>query len=101
MKYQEALEGWENFIHRENVSKTLADRIRSYLMEIHKNPVVDLPAFAREQLPKTLLKDITGHLYTDVLQKFGIFRTVDNDVLMVCIRVCSHTTCGNLYFKFC
>ena len=85
MKHTDAEELWESFIYRERVPKALADSIRAHLMENFKNPVVDLPRFARDKLSTTLLKDITGHLYFKVLERLAIFRDVDQNVLVVCI----------------
>ena len=47
----------------------------------YQNPVVELPAFARQTLPKTLMKDVTAHLYKDVLQKLPLFTSLNDDVL--------------------
>ena len=85
MKHSDAEDLWEAFIYRERVPKILADSIRAYLMENFKNPIVDLPRFAREKLSTTLLKNITGHIYFKVLEKIAIFRDVDENVLVVCI----------------
>ena len=86
MKYQESLETWENFIHKEHVPQILATRIRSYVEYMYTHPVPELPAFARESLPKTLLQDISGHLYTGILRNLPIFSSLSNAVLTVCLR---------------
>ena len=85
MKHSDAEDLWESFIYRERVPKFLADSIRAYLMENYKNPIVELPRFAREKLSTTLLKSITGHIYFKVLEKLAIFRDVERNVLVVCI----------------
>lgn len=82
MKYEDSLAVWDNFIHKEQVPQQMAERIRSYIHYRYQHPVSQLPTFARESMPKLLLKDVTSHLYKGVLQKLPLFRALDEDVLM-------------------
>jgi CRP-like cAMP-binding protein len=82
MKYEDSLAVWDNFIHKEQVPQQMAERIRAYLRYRYQHPVSQLPSFAREGMPKLLLKDVTSHLYKGVLQKLPIFRALGEDVLM-------------------
>ena len=82
MKYEDSLAVWDNFIHKEQVPQQMAERIRAYIQYRYQHPVSQLPTFARESMPKLLLKSVTSHLYKGVLQKLPIFRALDADVLM-------------------
>ena len=81
MKYRENVQIWDEFIHKADVPRSLAERIRTHLHHGFQNPIVELPAFARQTLPKTLMKDVTAHLYKDVLQKLPLFTSLNDDVL--------------------
>lgn len=77
MRYKESMEHWENFMHREKVHPDLVTRIRSYKRYLYQHPIAKLPDFARQGLSKTLLRDITAHLYREVLHSLPMFKGLD------------------------
>lgn len=47
IKYRAREELWEHFFHRENVAHSLRRRIRNYEMYMYREPLGNLPRFAR------------------------------------------------------
>jgi CRP-like cAMP-binding protein len=81
MKHQENLAVWDEVIHKSNLPKSVAERIRNHLQHAYDDPVSEMPVFARKDLPKTLLKDVSSHLYKQVLQRLPIFMSLDDNAL--------------------
>jgi len=62
--------------------------------------VAQLPQFARDELPRILLKEVTSHLYKGVLQKLHLFASLSDDVLMdlaLCLKPLQVPPCQLIY----
>ena len=80
-RYQEQMEAWEFFFHESGMQPALVRQIRDYMSYRYQYPVARLPEFARDQLCKPLLQNITGHLYADVLHQLPMFKGLDATVM--------------------
>ena len=79
--YREIMTELEDFIHREKLAPTLSERLRSYWTYKFNHPMSSLPQFAKENLSKSLLKDITAHIYRNILQRLPLFKRLDDFVI--------------------
>ena len=79
--YRDIMTELEDFIHREKLAPTLAERLRSYWTYKYNHPMSSLPQFAKENLSKSLLKDITAHIYRKILQRLPLFKRLDDFVI--------------------
>ena len=95
-RFRESMQIWEEFMHREKLPADLRQRIRKHKMILHGHPVAQLPEMARNNMSKTLLRDVTAHLYRGALHSLPMFKGLDEQTLtelalalqpmQVCIR---------------
>eukprot|EP00290_Baffinella_frigidus_P019118 CAMPEP_0180198636 /NCGR_PEP_ID=MMETSP0987-20121128/5286_1 /TAXON_ID=697907 /ORGANISM="non described non described, Strain CCMP2293" /LENGTH=945 /DNA_ID=CAMNT_0022153677 /DNA_START=48 /DNA_END=2883 /DNA_ORIENTATION=- len=73
-RHLEKAEYWEDVFHRAEFAVPLRKRIRDYHEYLLMNRVSKLPDFAQQALSKNLLRDITGHIYTETISSMPMFK---------------------------
>ena len=80
-KHKEKMEVWDAFMHSENLPLEMRQRIRNFSNKLFRSPLSKLPDFAREELSKTLLRDITAHTFKKALHAVPMFKGLDEQCL--------------------
>jgi len=80
-RHDQRMQSWETFFWREKVPSRLANEIRTYEETVHKKNVTMLPDYARHQMSKTLLRNVTAYLYRHVLNRLPVFKGIDGACL--------------------
>eukprot|EP00281_Chroomonas_sp_CCMP1168_P023902 CAMPEP_0206224718 /NCGR_PEP_ID=MMETSP0047_2-20121206/7173_1 /ASSEMBLY_ACC=CAM_ASM_000192 /TAXON_ID=195065 /ORGANISM="Chroomonas mesostigmatica_cf, Strain CCMP1168" /LENGTH=885 /DNA_ID=CAMNT_0053647689 /DNA_START=105 /DNA_END=2759 /DNA_ORIENTATION=+ len=74
MKHKEVMESWEDFFFRENLPSELCNEIRTYTHALYVKGVRKLPEMARTQMSSSLLRDVTAHLYRQMLSRMPLLK---------------------------
>lgn len=80
-QFKETREGWEDFFHREGLSSELCAEIRTYNAALFVKQVRQLPTMARNEMSSSLLRDVTAHLYREVLSQMPLFTALSEQAL--------------------
>uniref|UniRef100_A0A7S4U7Y4 Cyclic nucleotide-binding domain-containing protein n=1 Tax=Guillardia theta TaxID=55529 RepID=A0A7S4U7Y4_GUITH len=82
LRYKESMAVWEDFMHRENLPTYLRQKIRAYKNYKYTKPLASLPEFAKEELSRTMLREIVSAVYSEHLKSFKMFKGLPEQSLM-------------------
>ena len=82
LRYKESMAVWEDFMHRENLPTYLRQKIRAYKNYRYTKPLASLPEFAKEELSRTMLREIVSAVYSEHLKSFKMFKGLPEQSLM-------------------